>query len=155
METPPTYRDFFLKPSRPSHRTYEMLRARFVDGSPVKQIAQRFACSPDTVQTYIRDFRRACDRDELPEFFVEKRRGPKSERKKPQVREHIVRLRARGYADTDIHQALAKAGIKVSVSLIDQVLREEGLVETTGRSGVTLRDPAALAARAGFLEVGR
>ncbi|QYJ07817.1 helix-turn-helix domain-containing protein [Qipengyuania flava] len=35
------------------------------------------------------------------------------------------------------------------------LLREEGLVETTGRSGVTLRDPAALAARAGFLEVGR
>jgi len=62
------------------------------------------------------------------EFFVQKRPGTRCDRKKPQVREHIVRLRARGYADTDIHAALAAAGLKVSVSLIDQVLREEGLV---------------------------
>ena len=34
------------------------------------------------------------------------------------------------------------------------LLREDGLVATTGRSGVTLCDPARLAARAGFLEVG-
>jgi transposase len=128
MQPPQTYRDFFLKPQLPAHRTYEILRARFVEGAPVKQIARRFACSPDTAQTYIRDFRRDCDRGEPPRFFVEKRRGPKSDRKKPQVREHIVRLRARGYADTDIHQALKKAAMPVSVSLIDQVLREEGLV---------------------------
>jgi len=128
MQTVQSYRDFFMQPALPRHRTYEILRARFVEELPVKEIARRFASTPQTVQTFIRDFRRACDRGEAPEFFVQKRRGPKTDRKKSQVREHILRLRARGYADTDIHQALAKAGMPVSVSLIDQVLREEGLI---------------------------
>ncbi|MBM3335455.1 hypothetical protein FJY63_12415, partial [Candidatus Sumerlaeota bacterium] len=128
MQTVQTYRDFFLKPSVPRHRTYEMLRARFVDGLPVKEIGRRFGSPPQTVQTVIRDFRRALELGEAPEFFVQKRRGPKADRKKPHVREHVVRLRARGYADTDIAEALAKAGMKVSVSLIDQVLRAEGLI---------------------------
>jgi transposase len=128
MQTVETYRDFFLKPSLPRHRAYEILRARFVDGLPVKEIGRRLGSPPQTVQTVIRDFRRARERGEAPEFFVRKRRGPKADRKKPKVREPIVRLRARGYADTDIYAALAKAGLTVSVSLIDQVLRAEGLV---------------------------
>ena len=74
------------------------------------------------------------DREAPPAFFMELLPGPKADRKKPKVREQIVRLRARGYADTDIHQALAKAGMPVSVSLIDQVLREEGLVGLRKRS---------------------
>ena len=94
MQTPETYRDFFLQPSLPRHRTYEILRARFVQGLPVKEIARRFGRPPQTVQTVIRDFRRAWDRGEAPEFFVQKRRGPKADRKKPQVREHVVRLGA-------------------------------------------------------------
>lgn len=134
MQTVETYRDFFLQPSLPRHRIYEMLRARFVEGQPVKKIARRFGRPPQTVQTLVRDFKRAWDRGEVPEFFVQKRRGPKCDRKKPQVREHIVRLRARGYADTDIHAALAKAGMPVSVSLIDQVLLEEGLIGLHKRS---------------------
>jgi transposase len=128
MERSQSYRDFFLQPALSRHRRYEILRARFVEGLPVKEIAERFECPVSSVQTYLRDFRRALDRDEAPEFFVEKQRGPKSDRKKPQVREHIVRLRARGYADTDIQKALEKGGFKVSVSLVDQVLREEGLI---------------------------
>jgi transposase len=128
MQTPETYREFFLNPSLSRHRAYEILRARFVDGLSVKEIGRRLGSPPQTVQTVIRDFRRARERGDAPEFFVQKRRGPKGDRKKPKVREQIVRLRARGYADTDIHAALAKAGTPVSVSLIDQVLREEGLV---------------------------
>jgi transposase len=134
MQTVESYRDFFLQPTLPRHRTYEILRARFVDGLPVKEIARRFGSPPQTVQTFIRDFKRAWDRGEGPEFFVQKRRGPKADRKKPKVREQIVRLRARGYADTDIAQALRQAGMPVSVSLIDQVLREEGLIGLRKRS---------------------
>jgi transposase len=143
MRTPQSYCDFFLKPSLPSHRTYEILRARFVDELPVKEIARRFACPHQTVQTYIRDFRRDCDRAEAPEFFVRKRRGPKSDRKKSQVRGHIIGLRARGYADTDIQQALAKAGMPVSVSLVDHVLREEGLIGLRKRTRQRVKDELA------------
>jgi transposase len=128
MSTVDSYRAFFLQPRSSRHRRYEVLRARFVEKLSIKQIAKRFGLSALTVDSQIRDFKRDMDRGEPPVFFARLRPGPKSDRKKPQVREHVVRLRARGYADTDIHQALKQAGMPVSVSLIDQVLREEGLV---------------------------
>jgi len=121
-------RDYFLQPHSPRHRRYEILRAWFVERLPAQEIAERFGVSVHTVHTQVRDWKRARKQGEPMEFFVRKRPGPKCDRKKPQVREHIVRLRARGYADTDIHAALAAAGMKVSVSLIDQVLRAEGLI---------------------------
>jgi len=120
--------DFFLHPDSPRHRRYEILRARFVERLPAQEIAERFGVSVHTVHTQVRDWKRARKQGEPMEFFVRKRPGPKCDRKKPQVREHIVRLRARGYADTDIGEALKKAAMKVSLSLIDQVLREEGLI---------------------------
>jgi transposase len=120
--------DFFLHPNSPRHRRYEILRAWFVERLPAQEIAERFGVSVHTVHTQVRDWKRARKQGEPMEFFVQKRPGPKCDRKKPRVREHIVRLRARGYADTDIHAALRKADMEVSVSLIDQVLREEGLI---------------------------
>jgi transposase len=121
------YREFFLSPTAPRHRRYEMLRARFVEGCPVKEIAARFTVSPLTVESQIRDFKKGMEKGEPMTFFVDLKPGPKNDRKKPEVREHVVRLRARGYADADIQKALTLGGMSVSVALIDQVLREEGL----------------------------
>lgn len=126
--------DFFLSPATPTHRRYELLRARFVEKLPVKQIARRFDLSPFTVQSQVRDYKKALDGGQAPSFFVAPKPGPKQDREKIQVRDHILRLRARGYADTDIHRALHAAGMKASVSLVDQVLREEGLVGLHKRS---------------------
>ena len=134
MTTEESYRSFFLKPEVPRHRSYELLRARFVEAAPVKAIAERFGLSALSVESQIRDFKRSRDGGEAPEFFAAPRPGPKGEREKAVAREHIVRLRARGYADTDIHRALKIAGIKASVSLVDQVLREAGLVGLRKRS---------------------
>jgi hypothetical protein len=134
MSSPSPYARFFLQPELPRHRHYEVLRARFIEELTIKQIAHRFALSPLSVQSLIRDFKRDYDRTEPMAFFVELSPGPKRDRKKPQVREHVIRLRACGYADTDIHKALAAAGVKVSVSLIDQILREEGLPALGKRS---------------------
>jgi transposase len=128
MDASNPYRDFFLKPSTPRQRRYEVLRARFVHGSTIRKIAQQFGLSPATVQTQIRDFKRAFDRGQPERFFLQPKLGPQRDRKKPLARDHILRLRARGYADTDIHHALSRAGIVASVALIDQVLREEGLI---------------------------
>jgi transposase len=122
------YRKFFLSPALPRHRRYEMLRARFVEGCAVKEIASRFGVSPLTVESQIRDFKQGMEKGHPMPFFVDLKPGPKNDRKKPEVREHVIRLRARGYADTDIHKALALGGKPVSVALIDQVLREEGLM---------------------------
>jgi len=121
------YKDFFLEPVASRHRHYECLRARFVEGRPIQDIADRFGLTFNTVQSRVRDFKAALDKGHTPAFFLEPRTGPKSDRKKPVVRQHIVRLRARRYSDQDIHRALRRAGLEASVALIDQVLREEGL----------------------------
>jgi len=129
-----SYRSFFLHPESPRHRHYELLRARFVEGLAVKEIAARFALSPLSVQTRIRDFKRERDKGGAPEFFAAPRPGPKAEREKAAARDAILALRARGYADTEIHRALKIAGIKASVSLVDQVLNERGLGRLRKRS---------------------
>lgn len=128
------YQDFFLKPQLPRHKRYEVLRARFVEKKSMADIARLFTIPIYTVQTMIRDFRKELDNDNDIEFFITLAPGPKKDRKKSAVREHIIRLRARGYASTDIYKALRLAGFDLSLSLIDQLLREEGLVGMAKRS---------------------
>jgi len=128
------YEGFFLEPESTRHKHYEIVRARFVEHTPVKDIAKRFGMSFYTVQSRIRDFKAALDSGEAPRFFLELKPGPKSERKKPRVREHVLRLRARRYSDQDIHKALRQAGFVISLALIDQILREEGLRAMTKRT---------------------
>lgn len=121
------YEQFFIAPDAARHRRYEILRARFVEGLRVKEIATRFGMSALTVETMIRDFKAALDSGEAPAFFAETRPGPKGERKKSPVLEHVLRLRAMRYSDQDIHRALVLAGFELSLALVDQLLREQGL----------------------------
>jgi len=134
MNTGPSYESFFDNPKSVQHRRYEILRARFVEHAPVKDIAGRFGLSFFTVQSLIRDFKAALDKGETPDFFQDFKPGPKCARKKPEIYEHVLRLRARGYSDQDIHKALKKAGFDISVALIDQILHEQGLPAMTKRS---------------------
>ncbi len=129
-----SYKSFFLQPSSPQHRHYEILRARFVEGLRHADIAQRFSMSVLSVNSIIRDFKHAIDNDVPVEFFRKTSPGPKTDRKKSLVREHILRLRDHDYASTDIHRALIRQELPVSLSLIDQVLCE------AGRSGLAKRD---------------
>lgn len=142
------YEDFFLKPGPARQKYYEMMRARFVEGRPVKEIACQFGMSFFTVQSRIRDFKAALDKGERPLFFLESKTGPKKDRKKPLVREHVLRLRARRYSDQDIHRALRLAGFEVSLALIDQVLREEGL-RAMGKRSKEEREAIAADLRSG------
>ena len=109
------YRIFFLDPQSPRQKHYEILRARFVDQLPVKTIAKKFKSKFNSVQSCIRDFKKNFDKKQEGEFFVPSKTGPKKERKKPKVRDDILLLRARGYANTDIHKALKLEHKKVSI----------------------------------------
>lgn len=121
------YEHFFLVPDSARHRRYEILRARFVEGLHVKDIAARFGVSAFSVETAIRDFKAGMDGGEPPVFFVAPKPGPKEDRKKPLVLGHVLRLRALRYSDQDIHRALVLAGFEVSLALVDIILREQGL----------------------------
>jgi len=126
MATDP-YRHFFLNPQCPRHARYEMLRARFVDNRRINEIAEDFATTFSTVQARIRDFKTEVDKGKITPFFCRYKPGPKTERKKPEVAGHVVRLRALRYANSDICHALKRAGFKVSQTLVNEVLRDEGL----------------------------
>jgi len=118
---------YFDQPAQPTHRRYEIVRAYLRDRQPARDVAERYECSVKTVETYAYSFCRDLDAGRPPQFFAEHKPGPKTDRKKPLIREHVLRLRARGYASTDIYAALRRNGHPISASLIHQILREEGL----------------------------
>ncbi|HUW32943.1 MAG TPA: hypothetical protein VM223_15150 [Planctomycetota bacterium] len=118
---------YFDQPANPVQRHYEILRAYVRNRQPATEVADQFDCSVKTVETYGYLFGKALDAGEPPQFFAEHKPGPKGDRKKPLIREHVLRLRAHNYASTDIAMALRRSGYGASVSLVNQVLREEGL----------------------------
>ena len=128
MDNNSPYSDFFLKPTLSEHCRYEILRARFVENRTAEEIACCFSKKVSTVHSYCAMFKQSIDNANPRPFFRQNKPGPKSDRKKSNLREHIIGLRERGYANTDIHKALAFKGHSVSLSLIDQVLRENKLI---------------------------
>jgi len=84
-------------------------------GRTVEAVGARLGLSPLTVYAQVRDFKAALDREEPPAFFVDAVRGPKGARKKPRIVEHVLRLRARGYAGS----GAARAGA-VAVSVVQR-----------------------------------
>lgn len=51
-------RSFFLQPTEPAHRQYEVLRAILVEEQPLQEVAQRFGYRYDSVRALLGRFRR-------------------------------------------------------------------------------------------------
>ncbi len=52
------YREFFARPTHPSHRRYEALRAVFLDGRPQKDVAEHLGYRYSTLRQLVSEFRR-------------------------------------------------------------------------------------------------
>jgi hypothetical protein len=63
------YCRFFLEPTQPLQRRYEVLRAFFVEHRPQADIATQFGLSVATVQSLVRDFRAQVGANQVPPFF--------------------------------------------------------------------------------------
>lgn len=63
-------RSFFLQPSNPLHRQYEVLRAVLVEEQPMQEIAQRFGYRYDTVRALVSQFGRQFTAGQLPPFSL-------------------------------------------------------------------------------------
>jgi len=61
-------RRFFLEPVQTSHRRYEALRAIFVEGFPLNQVADRFGYRPTALRSLISRFRSGCRAGSPPPF---------------------------------------------------------------------------------------
>jgi len=64
------YRSFFLQPTDPRHRQYEVLRAALVDEQPMQEVAQRFGYRYDTVRSLVSRFRHQLDAGQFPPFLL-------------------------------------------------------------------------------------
>ena len=61
-------RRFFLEPQLTFHRRYEALRAFFVEGRPVAEIAAQFGYKPTALHVMIRRFHAQFRRAQVPPF---------------------------------------------------------------------------------------
>ena len=60
---------FFLEPSQTLQRQYEALRAVFVDGRPMKEIARQFGYRHDTLRALVSRFRQQQQQGTTPPFL--------------------------------------------------------------------------------------
>lgn len=77
------YSTFFLQPTDPVHRRYEVLRAIFVEHQPMADVAPRLGYRYDTVRTLVSDFRHPLDAGPVPPF------SPWPAGADPEMRSHL------------------------------------------------------------------
>ncbi len=61
-------RSFFLQPRSTFHRRYEALRAVFIEGRPLAEVATRFGYKPAALSVLISRFRHDLRGQDLPPF---------------------------------------------------------------------------------------
>ena len=60
--------DYFLHPTDTVHRRYEALRAVFVEGLSLQEVAQRFEVGYGTLRNWVSEFRREWEAGQSPPF---------------------------------------------------------------------------------------
>jgi hypothetical protein len=85
-------RQFFLEPQVTYHRQYEALRAFFVEGRRLKEIAQQFGYQEASLRVMVCRFRKNVKSSDLPPFFFNRRSG---DRRSSRVSERRSRRKSR------------------------------------------------------------
>ena len=62
-------RQFFLQPQETFHRRYEALRAYFLEGQPLAEVADRFGYRLSSLKSLVCRFRASCTNGGPPPFF--------------------------------------------------------------------------------------
>jgi hypothetical protein len=96
--------EFFVRPTDPTQRRYEALRAYLLERRPAAEVAAAFGYSTETLNSIVRDFRAG-----RREFFVSARPGPKSAPAKERARARIVALRQAGHSIDEARRSTAPA----------------------------------------------
>jgi len=68
-------REFFLEPRETYHRQYEALRAFFVEGRPLNEIAQQFGYQESSLSVMISNFRNQVKANNLRPFLFSRKPG--------------------------------------------------------------------------------
>ena len=114
--------EFFTAPVMGPHRRYEALRTYLLDGEPAAVVAARFGYTPAGLHSAVQDFRGG-SRD----FFTDTRPGPKTAPGKDAAQARIIELRAEGHSIDEIAAVLAREGIGLNRTGINEVITQAGL----------------------------
>ncbi len=84
-------RQFFLEPAETYHRQYEALRAFFMEGRQLKEIAQQFGYQESSLRVMVSNFRNQVKANDLCPFLFSRGSGdridsPVSKRRSPRRR---------------------------------------------------------------------
>ena len=115
--------EYFATPEPGPQRRYEALRAYLLDGEPAATVAQRFGTTG--LYSAVRDFR--ANRGGARDFFADPRPGPKTAPGKDAARARIIELRAQGHSIDEIGTVLAREGVALNRTGINEVITEAGL----------------------------
>jgi hypothetical protein len=120
---------FFLEPRSAAHRQYEALRAYFLEELPSQEVAHRFSYSPGAFRVLCCQFRHR-----PPDFFCQRKRGPKAQPKTNAARPLIIALRKQNHSVYDIERVLKSRGTPLSDTAVWEVLRQEGFARLPRRA---------------------
>jgi predicted DNA-binding protein YlxM (UPF0122 family) len=62
-------RSFFRDPTQTLQKHYEILRAYFIDGCSLAELADMYDMSYYTIRDLVRRFRKQCQQGDVPPFF--------------------------------------------------------------------------------------
>ena len=124
-------REYFTRPSLPSQRRYEALRAYFTEDLTVAEAGARAGYTRASMASLLRDFRTG----KLQLFTPPGRPGPKTAPAKDGARARVVELRREGLSVYEISSRLRAEGTPLNRTGVGQIVAEEGF-------GRLLRGPA-------------
>jgi len=118
---------FFLQPKSVSHKQYEALRMYYVDGSPAREVAERFGYTYRAFTSLIYSFREKLGNNLSDSiFFVENTPGRKTSAETIGAKSVIIDMRKKYYSVPDIKVALDGLGQPMSEKNIYNIVAAEG-----------------------------
>jgi transposase len=118
-------KSFFITTPNLYQKQYEALRAHYVDGLSLKDVNQAFGFTVSYLKKLRSESAQAIRAGQNP-FFIQRRSGPKGRSTKKDVIQDIINLRKQNHSIKDIQAILCAKGLKLSLSCIDNILKDEG-----------------------------
>lgn len=122
--------DYFTKDLHPRQRQYEAIRAVAFKEGVIKDIAERFGYTPQTLRTLINRLM-----NNLLQLFPDLKRGPKQRRTSREAVKMIIQLRRKRMLNSgEIAGELKKSQISLGIRTIERILADAGFPKLRRRT---------------------
>jgi transposase len=122
--------DYFTKDLHPRQRQYEAIRAVAFKEGAIKDIAERFGYTPQTLRTLISRLM-----NNLLQLFPDLKKGPKQRRTSRETVKMIIQLRRKRMLNSgEIAGELKRSQISLGVRTIERILADAGFPKLRRRT---------------------